>query len=65
MDKQMCTAVTDTGQVCLVAHECYRHMATPSTVQAYGPPGPDFDPKDGCELYWPVKWEPKSPVPSS
>ena len=57
-DIQMCRAVTDEGQVCRVAHECYRHTATASDQQAYGPPGPDFDPKIGCELYWPVKWEP-------
>ncbi len=58
-DIQMCTAVDQDGQVCLIAHECERHTAKPSDNQAWGPPGPDFDPKDGCDFYYPVKWEPR------
>jgi hypothetical protein len=58
-DIQLCTAVDGDGNVCRVAHECYRHTATPSTMQAYGPPMEDFDPRDGCDGYIPVKLEPK------
>ena len=50
-DIQMCHAVTDDGKVCLIAHLCVRHTASPSNYQAWGPPGPDFLPKIGCELF--------------
>lgn len=53
-DIQMCTAVDALGRICQVAHECYRHMAKPSAMQAWGGPGPGFDPKLGCEIGWPM-----------
>jgi len=53
-DIQMCTAVNKDGRVCHVAHKCYRNMADPSMMQAWGPPAGDFDPKDGCDNYWPM-----------
>lgn len=52
---QMCTAVTDNGQVCQVAHECYRHTAKASLMQAWGPPGERFDPKQGCDNHLPMR----------
>jgi len=60
----MCNGIytdPDTGekQDCMVRNECYRHTATPSTWQAWGPPAPDFQASDGCDNYIPVKWQPK------
>lgn len=60
MDIQKCTAIDPEGHVCLIAHQCHRHTGPSSERQAWGPPGPDFDPKDGCELYIPGdgRWKP-------
>lgn len=58
-DIQKCAAVDSEGRVCRVAHECYRQTSEAGDFQAYGQPGNGFDPKDGCDNYWPLKWEPK------
>ena len=54
-DITMCQAIADDGRVCQIAHECWRHMAPANVQQWYGPVGREFDPKTGCERFYPME----------